>query len=62
MLKRMLEEQLVEYQTKLNENQNQFIELMKNGKQTEAIGLAKKGAGIKMMLDHTIQELSKLKS
>lgn len=57
MIKELLLEQLEEYQDKFNANKKECIELMKKGEPWQEH--AKKGAGLKMMIEVTIFELKK---
>lgn len=53
----MLKELLIEYQTKFNQNKEECLKLMKEGKEWQEH--AKKGAGLKLMIESTILELAK---
>lgn len=57
MMKELLLEQLKEYKQKFNANKEECIELMKKGEPWQ--DHAKKGAGLKMMIEATIFELKK---
>lgn len=56
-MKELLKEQLIEYQLQFNQNQAECIALMKEGKEWQE--LAKKGAGLKQMIEVTILEIAK---
>jgi hypothetical protein len=56
-MKDLLMEQLKEYKHKFDANQNECIELMKKGEPWQEH--AKKGAGLKMMIEATLFELKK---
>ena len=53
----LLKEQLIEYQNKFNKNQEECIALMKEKKHWHT--KAKEGAGLKMMIEVTIEEMAK---
>ncbi len=56
-MKELLKEQLIDYQNQFNENKRQCLELMKKGEPWQE--LAKEGAGLKIMIETTILEISK---
>lgn len=59
-MKEMLKELLIEYQAKLDHNKKECMQLMKEGKEWQEH--AKKGAGLKLMIETTILELAKYSS
>lgn len=56
-MKEMLKELLIEYRAKFDQNKNECMQLMKEGKEWQEH--AKKGAGLKLMIETTILELAK---
>lgn len=56
-MKEMLKELLIEYKAKLDQNKKECMQLMKEGKEWQEH--AKKGAGLKLMIETTILELAK---
>ena len=59
-MKEMLKELLIEYQAKFDQNKEECMQLMKEGKDWQEY--AKKGAGFKLMIETTILELAKLEN
>lgn len=53
----ILKEQLQDYLKQLKENEAECIQLMKEGKEWQET--AKKGAGLKMMVEYTLREIKK---
>jgi hypothetical protein len=57
MIVDLLKEQLAEYMEQFKANQSECIQLMKEGKEWEEH--ARKGAGLKMMIEVTLLEIKK---
>lgn len=53
----LLKEQLQDYLKQMKENESECIQLMKEGKEWQET--AKKGAGLKMMIEHTLLEIKR---
>lgn len=59
-MRELLLEMLAEYNEKFQQNKAECIQLMKDGKPWEET--AKKGAGLKLMIETTLLELTKYPS